>query len=229
MLKSFSIGVKDTNSRIARSINIIKRNLDKYRSDELAVCFNGGKDSTVLMFLLFLCYKSKGANLLPKELRVVCVTEEREFEDLRIFRERVSKIRKFAITYLPPPMKKSLNDLVRSDKIRAVFSGQRVGDPGAKNIAEETPSDNGYEPFLRINPILRWSHGDVWDFIKANRVPYCELYRKGYTSLGIPPFSLKNPFLSQGPNRFYPAWDLRLWETERMGRGVPLRDFNGLF
>ena len=35
-----------------------------------------------------------------------------------------------------------------------------------------------------INPIIDWSDDEVWEFIKEYKVPYCELYDKGYKRLG---------------------------------------------
>ena len=35
-----------------------------------------------------------------------------------------------------------------------------------------------------VNPIIEWTDDDVWDFIKANGRPYCELYDEGWKRLG---------------------------------------------
>lgn len=35
-----------------------------------------------------------------------------------------------------------------------------------------------------VNPIIEWTDDDVWDFIKANSIPYCELYDEGWKRLG---------------------------------------------
>lgn len=35
-----------------------------------------------------------------------------------------------------------------------------------------------------INPIIDWTDGDVWEFIKEYGVKYCNLYDKGYRRLG---------------------------------------------
>lgn len=35
-----------------------------------------------------------------------------------------------------------------------------------------------------LNPIIDWEDRDVWDFIHAEKVPYCGLYDEGYQRLG---------------------------------------------
>ena len=35
-----------------------------------------------------------------------------------------------------------------------------------------------------VNPIIEWEDRDVWEFIKAENIPYCELYNEGFTRLG---------------------------------------------
>ena len=35
-----------------------------------------------------------------------------------------------------------------------------------------------------VNPIIDWSDRDVWDFIKAEHIPYCSLYHEGFDRLG---------------------------------------------
>lgn len=35
-----------------------------------------------------------------------------------------------------------------------------------------------------VRPIIDWSDEDVWEFLKSNNIPYCELYDKGFDRLG---------------------------------------------
>lgn len=35
-----------------------------------------------------------------------------------------------------------------------------------------------------INPIIDWTDRDVWEFIRSNGIPYCELYDEGFHRLG---------------------------------------------
>ena len=40
---------------------------------------------------------------------------------------------------------------------------------------------------VKINPLLRWSHRDVWSYVVANDVPYNPLHDHGYPSIGCWP------------------------------------------
>jgi phosphoadenosine phosphosulfate reductase len=35
-----------------------------------------------------------------------------------------------------------------------------------------------------VNPVVDWLNEDVWEFINAENVPYCELYNEGFDRLG---------------------------------------------
>lgn len=35
-----------------------------------------------------------------------------------------------------------------------------------------------------INPIIDWTNEDVWEFIRARNLPYCELYDQGFKRIG---------------------------------------------
>lgn len=35
-----------------------------------------------------------------------------------------------------------------------------------------------------VNPIIDWTDAEVWEFIKANEIPYCGLYNEGFHRLG---------------------------------------------
>lgn len=35
-----------------------------------------------------------------------------------------------------------------------------------------------------ISPIFKWTNRDVWEFIKENNMPYCDLYNKGFHRIG---------------------------------------------
>lgn len=49
---------------------------------------------------------------------------------------------------------------------------------------QEYDADNGLEKF---NPLIEWTEKDVWDYLRANNVPYNELHDKFYPSIGCAP------------------------------------------
>ncbi|HEY5949296.1 MAG TPA: phosphoadenylyl-sulfate reductase [Kofleriaceae bacterium] len=40
---------------------------------------------------------------------------------------------------------------------------------------------------IKINPLVRWTHDDVWGHLYANDVPYNPLHERGYPSIGCQP------------------------------------------
>ncbi len=40
---------------------------------------------------------------------------------------------------------------------------------------------------IKLNPLINWSEEQVWDYIKANKVPYNKLHDSGYPSIGCEP------------------------------------------
>jgi len=61
--------------------------------------------------------------------------------------------------------------------------------------AEQSPTREDMQLFewdeanrvIKLNPLVSWSQSDVWDYIKANDVPYNALHDKGYPSIGCAP------------------------------------------
>ncbi|KAH8060799.1 hypothetical protein JL721_9021 [Aureococcus anophagefferens] len=112
-----------------------------------------------------------------------------------------------------------LEDLVARSKPRplAFVLGTRRGDPNCGDQKAFEPSSDWMPPFMRVNPILDWTYGDVWAFLRAFDLPYCALYDGGYTSLGSAPTTSRNPAPRQR-RAYKPAHLLEDWSLERAGR-----------
>ncbi len=47
--------------------------------------------------------------------------------------------------------------------------------------------DHDHGGIVKVAPLADWTDEEVWDYIRANDVPYNELYDKGYKSIGCAP------------------------------------------
>lgn len=80
-------------------------------------------------------------------------------------------------------------------------------------------TDPGWGDLMRVNPLLEFSYEDVWGCILALEIPYCCLYDKGYTSIGLASNTFPNPALRiDGTDTYAPAHSLRDGSGERHGR-----------
>ena len=102
----------------------------------------------------------------------------------------------------------------------SVFLGQRSTDPWCGNLELATHCTEGWPDIMRINPILKWSYNDIWNFLLRYELPYCCLYDKGYTSLGDVHSTIPNPLLyDRHLFRFKSADKLKQFHNaERFGR-----------
>lgn len=100
----------------------------------------------------------------------------------------------------------------------AFILGTRSDDPNAGSQGIYAPSSHYMPPFLRVNPILHWTYGHVWHFLRLFKLEYCSLYDEGYTSLGTVKDTIPCPALEKEGGGFYPAYMLRDWSLERAGR-----------
>ena len=79
------------------------------------------------------------------------------------------------------PLNRALKDL------DAWISGLRRSQAETRAKAAKIEVDAGHGRVIKVNPLADWSHDQVWDYIKANQLPYNELYDRGYTSIGCAP------------------------------------------
>jgi phosphoadenosine phosphosulfate reductase len=69
---------------------------------------------------------------------------------------------------------------------RAWLTGLRREQAASRATMAEAEFDatHGIEKF---NPLIDWTHADVWEYIHANKVPYNALHDRGYPSIGCEP------------------------------------------
>ncbi|GAB3469642.1 phosphoadenylyl-sulfate reductase [Massilia terrae] len=69
---------------------------------------------------------------------------------------------------------------------RAWITGQRRAQ-SATRATLDVQEDDPAHGMVKFNPLADWSEQDVWDYLRANQVPYNALHDRGYPSIGCEP------------------------------------------
>ncbi|OBA22786.1 adenine nucleotide alpha hydrolases-like protein [Metschnikowia bicuspidata var. bicuspidata NRRL YB-4993] len=211
--------------KVKKSLEVLESALESHSLEEIAVSYNGGKDCLVMLTLLLAAIHRKvslGARIPANyKLDSIYVNSEKPFPELSRFIELLAKEYLLNPITISSSMKQGFEQYLTqvNCNTKAIVVGIRYADPYGALLQYEQETDHNWPKFLRIHPILHWHYCDVWDFILACGVPYCELYDQGYTSLGGVDTTLPNIFLRLGDS-YLPAYMLEDFadERERVGR-----------
>ncbi|XP_025159471.1 FAD synthase isoform X3 [Harpegnathos saltator] len=208
--------LEDNEAYIKCALNIVQECYDRYKSDEIFISFNGGKDCTAVLHLAAIVAKSRDIS----SLLCLYVTAD-SFPEVEAFVDLASKYYGLAIIRKPRPVRSAVLTLLEEKRnLKASLMGMRKDDPGSANLQPFALTDPDWPQLMRANPILNWSYNQVWAFLLKHNVPYCSLYDQGYTSLGNRSSTMKNPLLKDpnDPSSYLPAYTLTDKSAERRGR-----------
>lgn len=79
------------------------------------------------------------------------------------------------------PLNRALEDL------DAWMTGLRREQAPTRTEVRKVEIDKSHGGIAKINPLVDWSHKQVWDYIRENKVPYNKLHDLGYPSIGCAP------------------------------------------
>jgi len=69
----------------------------------------------------------------------------------------------------------------------AWFTGLRRDQWASRAAIRKVEIDHDHGGIVKLNPLADWVKEDVWEYVRANGVPYHPLYDRGYTSIGCAP------------------------------------------
>lgn len=79
------------------------------------------------------------------------------------------------------------------EPLKRAFNGLEVWICGLRRNQSATRTENQMVEWdeanglIKLNPLIDWSEQEVWEYIKANGVPYNPLHDKGFPSIGCQP------------------------------------------
>jgi len=113
----------------------------------------------------------------------------------------------------------AMNMFLEDNRIEALATAIRWDEQAAR-VGETYFSHRENPPHTRVQAILHFRERDIWDTIHKYRIPFCELYKYGYRSLGAKGTTHKTSDI--------PAWQQDLENTvERAGRGQSKEEIMG--
>jgi phosphoadenosine phosphosulfate reductase len=71
--------------------------------------------------------------------------------------------------------------------LKAWVTGLRREQAVTRAETRKVELDKDHGGISKINPLIDWSHGQVWEYIRKNDVPYNRLHDRGYPSIGCAP------------------------------------------
>jgi phosphoadenosine phosphosulfate reductase len=115
--------------------------------------------------------------MFPDREAVETLTREKGFYS---FRESVELRKECCAIRKVQPLKRALSGAAAwMTGLRRDQSVTRTDTP-----AIEWDEGNG---LLKVNPLIEWTNDQVWDYIRANKVPYNKLHDQNYPSIGCAP------------------------------------------
>lgn len=72
-------------------------------------------------------------------------------------------------------------------KLDAWVTGLRREQAPTRTDITKIEIDKGNGGIIKVNPLADWKESQVWDYIKANKVPYNKLHDQNFPSIGCSP------------------------------------------
>lgn len=184
------------------------------------VAFNGGKDCTLLLHLIL--SRAETLPAVTRSIRLMYIRDSpsETFPEVEDFVDATKK--RFSLDSIEVAngdMRSALGKVVRDHpEVRAIFMGTRWTDPNAKWMDYFCSTSAGWPKMDLVAPILRMSYADLWRIMAEFAIPYCDLYRRGYTSIGTVSDTIPNPALKLPDGTYLHANQLTDPSLERHGR-----------
>jgi len=169
------------------------------------VAWTGGKDSTVVLYIWKAVLDHHGIG----PVRGINLDTGCKFPEILAFRDRITAEWGVDLHVARPdvpldgyPLAEDkvaccrdlkilpLNAAIASLGVTHLLTGIRR-DEHPDRASRERVERRDDPAYSMINPILEWTETDIWAFHDRFDVPHCELYDRGYRSLGCKPCTTK--------------------------------------
>ena len=189
------------------AIDYIRNISSNYDTSSMFISFSGGKDSTVTSHLVMRAlgtesiphiygdttleypesskYIEKFKKKYPKTPVLIAKNIDQDFRDLCDVVGPPSRVMRWCCTiFKTGAITKKIEQLYKN-KIRLLsFQGVRRAESASRSKYDRDTDSPKISKQQVSSPIIDWTDFDVWLYILANKIPFNEAYRQGFSRVG---------------------------------------------
>jgi len=137
--------------------------------------------------------------LHPETLAVLDAVKAHYGHDIALYRPQAALVDEYVgknglnAFYDSVEMRKACCQVRKVEPLGRALAGKKAWITGQRRAQSTTRAelavqeDDTAHGMQKFNPLADWSEQDVWDYIRANQVPYNALHDRGYPSIGCEP------------------------------------------
>lgn len=155
------------------------------------VAFSGGKDSIVIKDLVIKAQVKYDIHFnfttvdSPELLKYI----RNYHSDVQVHRPKESMFQLIVRKKMPPTRIiryccEKLKENTEGQDGRVIITGVRWQESYKRSKRRMFEACKKKATRYFLHPIIDWSEGDVWEYIHANKIPYCCLYDEGFKRIG---------------------------------------------
>ncbi|MFL6710439.1 MAG: phosphoadenylyl-sulfate reductase [Massilia sp.] len=137
--------------------------------------------------------------LNPETVAVIDAVRERYRYNIAVFHPQAEAVANYVASnglnafYDSIEMRRECCRIRKVEPLGRALAGSRAWVTGQRRAQSSTRAelavqeDDAAHGNVKFNPLADWSEQDVWDYIRANNVPYNALHDQGFPSIGCAP------------------------------------------
>lgn len=261
--KYMDIYIQANNERLnyikSEAFEFIKREASKFTTEQIAISFSGGKDSTVVADLVVRAlsnpsivhiygdttlelplsyeYAQRFRKNNPKCIFKISKNRDQNFYDVAKQIGPPARMLRWCCTmFKTGPITRTINGIFR-DKQILTFYGIRKNESVSRSKYNRVENKAGEVKILKqtvASPIFYWSDAEIWLYMMAENVDFNDAYKLGYDRVGCwccPNANERTTFLSKLyiPERFKEWRDFLIDFAKSIGKPDPEEYIDGGF
>ncbi|MBZ2206898.1 phosphoadenylyl-sulfate reductase [Massilia soli] len=137
--------------------------------------------------------------LHPETLAVLDAVKDKYGYEVQLYRPQADAVERYVTEngrdafYNSIEMRRECCRIRKVEPLGRALAGKKAWVTGQRRAQSATRTDLAIQEddpahgMVKFNPLADWSEDDVWNYIRANDVPYNALHDQGYPSIGCAP------------------------------------------